>query len=194
MERGEFTYHEIISQPSSWAAALEVLKSQHSAIVSVWRKGYTQVLFTGCGSTYYLALAAAALLQELTGIPARGLPASELWLYPQACYPRNGRVLLIAVSRSGETTETLRACQAFKEGQYGELLTLSCYARYAAGEDGRPQPGAAFWAGAECGANAGVLDPVPGLCRAGLFLVWPRSSRLLPGFPKQVKKLLKLRI
>jgi glucosamine--fructose-6-phosphate aminotransferase (isomerizing) len=127
MQRGEFTYHEIISQPSSWAAALEVLKSQHSAIGSVWRKGYTQVLFTGCGSTYYLALAAAALLQELTGIPARGLPASELWLYPQACYPRNGRVLLIAVSRSGETTETLRACQSFKEGQYGELLTLSCY-------------------------------------------------------------------
>ena len=34
---------------------------------------------------------------------------------------------MIAVSRSGETTETLRACQAFKEGQYGELLTLSCY-------------------------------------------------------------------
>ena len=127
MERGEFTYHEMITQPSSWAAALEILKSQHSDIVSVWRKGYTQVLFTGCGSTYYLALAAAALLQELTGIPARGLPASELWLYPQACYPRNGRVLLIAVSRSGETTETLRACQAFKEGQYGELLTLSCY-------------------------------------------------------------------
>jgi glucosamine--fructose-6-phosphate aminotransferase (isomerizing) len=128
MERGQFTYQEIISQPNSWAGALEVLKSQRSAIVSVWRKGYTQVLFTGCGSTYYLALAAAALLQELTGIPARGLPASELWLYPQACYPRNGRVLLIAVSRSGETTETLRACQAFKEGQYGELLTLSCYA------------------------------------------------------------------
>jgi glucosamine--fructose-6-phosphate aminotransferase (isomerizing) len=127
MERGEFTYHEIISQPSSWAAALEVLKSQRSAIVSVWRKGYTQVLFTGCGSTYYLALAAAALLQELTGIPARGLPASELWLYPHVYYPRNGRVLLIAVSRSGETTETLRTCQAFKEGRYGELLTLSCY-------------------------------------------------------------------
>jgi glucosamine--fructose-6-phosphate aminotransferase (isomerizing) len=128
MEPGQFTYHEIITQPSSWSAALEVLKLQRSAIESVWRKGYTQILFTGCGSTYYLALAAAALLQELTGIPARGLPASELWLYPQACYPRNGRVILIAVSRSGETTETLRACQSFKDGQYGKLVTLSCYA------------------------------------------------------------------
>jgi len=127
MERGQFTYHEIISQPYSWAAALDVLILQRSEIESIWEKDYAQVLFTGCGSTYYLALAAAALAQELTGIPARGLPASELWLYPQACYPRNGRVLLIAVSRSGETTETLRACQAFKEGRYGELVTISCY-------------------------------------------------------------------
>jgi glucosamine--fructose-6-phosphate aminotransferase (isomerizing) len=128
MERGLLTYHEIISQPASWAAALEVLNFQRSEIESIWRNNYAQIIFTGCGSTYYLSLAAAALAQELTGIAARGLPASELWLYPQSCYPRNGRVLLIAVSRSGETTETLRACQDFKAGHYGELVTLSCYA------------------------------------------------------------------
>jgi glucosamine--fructose-6-phosphate aminotransferase (isomerizing) len=51
-----------------------------------------------------------------------------LWLYPQACYPRKGRALLVAVSRSGETTETLRACQAFNGNQHGELVTISCYA------------------------------------------------------------------
>ncbi len=33
----------------------------------------------------------------------------------------------MAVSRSGETTETLRACQAFLTDKRGELLTLSCY-------------------------------------------------------------------
>jgi len=128
MARGEFTYHEIITQPEAWAAALEVLKDQRPEIGSIWRKDFAQILFTGCGSTYYLSLAAAALTQELTGIPARGLPASELWLHPQACYPRSGRVLLVAVSRSGETTETLRACQAFKQGLYGKLVTVSCYA------------------------------------------------------------------
>jgi len=127
MERGQFTYHEILSQPNSWASALAVLKIQHSAIESIDWKNYSQILLTGCGSTYYLSLAAAALTQQLTGIPARGLPASELWRYPQVCYPRHGRVLLIAISRSGETTETLRACQAFTDGHYGELITLSCY-------------------------------------------------------------------
>jgi glucosamine--fructose-6-phosphate aminotransferase (isomerizing) len=127
MESGQFTSHEILSQPYSWAAALETLKLERPEIESIWSKDYTQLLFTGCGSTYYLALGAAAQAQELTGVPARGLPASELWLNPRVCYPRNGRTLLIAISRSGETTETLRACQAFLDNQSGELVTISCY-------------------------------------------------------------------
>ena len=127
MERGEFTYQEILSQPQAWAAALDVLKTQATEIDAIWRNNYSLILFTGCGSTYYLALAAAAFTQEMTGLPVRGLPASELWLYPQGCYPRSGRVLLCAVSRSGETTETLRACQAFIDSGRGDLVTFSCY-------------------------------------------------------------------
>jgi glucosamine--fructose-6-phosphate aminotransferase (isomerizing) len=34
--------------------------------------------------------------------------------------------LLVAVSRSGETTETLRACESFRSGGLGQILTLSC--------------------------------------------------------------------
>jgi glucosamine--fructose-6-phosphate aminotransferase (isomerizing) len=33
----------------------------------------------------------------------------------------------VAVSRSGETTETLRACETFLAHEKGDLLTLSCY-------------------------------------------------------------------
>jgi glucosamine--fructose-6-phosphate aminotransferase (isomerizing) len=62
----------------------------------------------------------------LTGRPSRAFPASELWLYPRSSYTL-GKTLLVAVSRSGETTETLKACQAFLSGRDGHLLTLSCY-------------------------------------------------------------------
>jgi glucosamine--fructose-6-phosphate aminotransferase (isomerizing) len=48
-------------------------------------------------------------------------------LYPRSSYPSRGKTLLVAVSRSGETTETLRACQAFLDAGRGTLVTLSCY-------------------------------------------------------------------
>ncbi len=127
-ERGELTRAEIFSQPEAWTAALQVLSAQRAVIQQLWRHGqYDHLLFTGCGSTYYLSLAAASLLQELSGRPARALPASELWLSPPSSYARQGKTLLVAVSRSGSTTETVRACEAFKRADRGELVTLSCY-------------------------------------------------------------------
>jgi glutamine---fructose-6-phosphate transaminase (isomerizing) len=126
--RGEFTRAEIDSQPEVWAAALQVLAAQRADIKQLWQRGhYDHVVFTGCGSTYFLALAAASLLQELGGQPACALPASELWLSPASSYARQGRTLLVAVSRSGSTTETVRACEAFKRSGRGDLVTLSCY-------------------------------------------------------------------
>lgn len=139
-EKGTFTRQEILSQPEAWAAALETLSAaRRSALDLDPARRYGQILFTGCGSTYYLSLAAAALTQELTGLTCRAFPASELWLYPASSVGRTDsptyrgtgspthKTLLVAVSRSGETTETLRACEAFLEAGYGDLVTLSCY-------------------------------------------------------------------
>ncbi|MDI6770655.1 MAG: SIS domain-containing protein [Anaerolineales bacterium] len=127
MEKGQYTRTEIFSQPEAWSAALEVLTENRRAALDLQpARRYSQIIYTGCGSTYYLALAAAALTQELTGLPARAFPASELWLSPRSSYV-DGKTLLVAVSRSGETTETLRACEAFLAGKRGELVTLFCY-------------------------------------------------------------------
>lgn len=125
-ERGRHTRQEILTQPAAWTAALDVLKAKKGELASLRKGAYDQVLFTGCGSTYYLSLAAAARFQQLTARPARALPASELWLDPPACYS-SGKTLLVAVSRSGETTETLAACDAFRTEARGDLLTFSCY-------------------------------------------------------------------
>ena len=125
--KGFFTHQEILSQPAAWAAGLNILKEHRQAILDLAPADrFKQIIFTGCGSAYYMALAAATQTQELTGLPCRAFPASELWLYPQSSYT-SGKTLLVALSRSGETTETLRACQAFQADKRGELLTLSCY-------------------------------------------------------------------
>ena len=138
LKPGQYTREEIFSQPEAWLDALEVLKSHTANIQAAYNeRSYAQVIFTGCGSTYYLALAAAALFQELSGQAARALPASELWLYPQSSYPKSGQVLLVAISRSGETTETLHACESFLSKKLGQLVTLSCYGEKALAGLGR---------------------------------------------------------
>jgi glucosamine--fructose-6-phosphate aminotransferase (isomerizing) len=127
---GTHTDHEIQSQPDSWRAALAVLAAEREALAAFGKSlvddPATSLIVIGCGSTYYLAQAAAAALQIHTGLPARALPASEVWLNASAL-PRAARTCLIAVSRSGETTETLRACEAFRARGLGPILTLSCY-------------------------------------------------------------------
>jgi glucosamine--fructose-6-phosphate aminotransferase (isomerizing) len=124
----DHTWNEIHSQPEAWAAAQHEIAAQADTIRGfLQEQPYDQVLFIGCGSTYYLSLAAAAAYRAITGQVAFGMPASEVWLNPDLVLP-TGRTLLVPVSRSGATTETLRAVAAFRAAQAGPVLTLSCYA------------------------------------------------------------------
>ena len=127
VERGKSTQAEILSQPEAWQVAIEALEgcTEELSWISS-REPYEGVIFIGCGSTYYLASSAAALLGEVSAQPARAFPASELWLHPSAAYSRQESLLLVAISRSGETTETIRACEAFLEARRGRLLTITC--------------------------------------------------------------------
>lgn len=125
---GRFTLNEIQSQPDAWRSTLEALDSQRASLRQFWQAGhYEAVLLTGCGSPYYLSLAAATVWQELLGIPARAVPASEVWLNPHMVLSKARRTLLVVVSRSGETTEVLRACETFRSHADGDILTITCY-------------------------------------------------------------------
>lgn len=88
--------------------------------------GHGQILVTGCGSTYYLSVWAAQAIQEATGQLARPVPASELWLLPENWVLRDRSNLLIAVSRSGSTTETVHALQHFQNQGWGDQFVITC--------------------------------------------------------------------
>lgn len=116
------TYREIKSQTQAWIQALELTRA-----VPVPRiEQYAQVIFTGCGSTYYLSLAAATLYQQLTGRIARAVPAGELLLNTDTILTKQ-KTLLVAISRSGTTSETIKAVEKFKASQLGEVLVISNY-------------------------------------------------------------------
>jgi glucosamine--fructose-6-phosphate aminotransferase (isomerizing) len=117
-----YTIDEILSQPTAWQAALTRTSAANFPNVG----DYDHVIFTGCGSTYYLSLSAAALYQSLTGRPARATPGGELLLNPQTTLA-DGRTLLVAISRSGTTSETVKAVERFKEQRRGEVIAITNY-------------------------------------------------------------------
>jgi len=126
--RGAHTFEEIMGQTAAWQATLEEALAKREQIRELFDKGsFREVVFTGCGSTYYLSLTAAAIFQHLTGLRALALPASELALFPHSSLVRGGPTLLVAVSRSGETTETLWAMRGFRESWGESVLAITCY-------------------------------------------------------------------
>lgn len=115
-----------MSQSDIWVEALAAFNPQDRLLQS-WleSRAFDHVIVTGCGSTYYLALTAARLLRQ-AGCHALACPASELLLHSKSiCIPGH-RYLLLSVSRSGLTSETLRAQQHFIAGFRSPVVTVTC--------------------------------------------------------------------
>jgi len=120
------TKQEIVSQPGAWGETLRHLKQKNRFDYPALQD-YEQIIFIGCGSTYYLSLWAARLCQEATGIACLALPSSELVLYQSSWLQANRKNLLLAISRSGETTETIEATKMFRNNSLGDTVVVTCY-------------------------------------------------------------------
>ncbi len=126
MARDSYTWEEIVSQSQTWRATLDTFATQKAALESFLSQAdFDQIVVVGCGSTHYLAQTAAATLSACTGIPSRAFPSSEVLLFP-SLLPK-GRTLLITVSRSGTTTETLWVSERFRKEKLGPVLAVTCY-------------------------------------------------------------------
>jgi glucosamine--fructose-6-phosphate aminotransferase (isomerizing) len=126
---GQHTLSEIRSQPQAWAAVVPAARSA----AAEWRAFFAgrdgcQNLLFGCGSTYYLSLTAAAVLQAVTGGLSRAVPSTELLFYEKSWIAAGQRVRGLAVSRSGTTTETLRALESLSNHEGARLAAVTCYA------------------------------------------------------------------
>jgi glucosamine--fructose-6-phosphate aminotransferase (isomerizing) len=121
------TGHEIASQVHAWNDAVRAVTSAVDDITSLWEHGnYDSIVVTGCGSTHYLSMIAAALFQSATRIPSRAVPASEILYHPELVYAGR-KPLLVAISRSATTTETIHAVESFRRAYVGDVIVISCY-------------------------------------------------------------------
>ena len=114
-----FMLKEIHEQPEALTQAIigrvdrkdrirvEELAGLHEVLRTV-----TRVELVACGSAYFAALVGAAAIQSWTGIPARANIGSEFRYGPP---PLDEHTLVIAVTQSGETADTIAPTRLARE-------------------------------------------------------------------------------
>lgn len=96
------TEQTIVEQFGYWRKAIAPLAPLQDADITI---------FVGCGTSYNLALSLAALANA-KGRRSIAVPGGEWASRPRSYWPAGGKVHVVALSRSGETTETVAAAKA----------------------------------------------------------------------------------
>jgi glucosamine--fructose-6-phosphate aminotransferase (isomerizing) len=114
---------EIFEQPSAIGNTLANIASfgpeLFGANVEDW-KAFDQILILACGTSYYSACVAKYWLEDIAGIPTQVEIASE---YRYRTTVPNPKTLIVVVSQSGETADTLAALRHAKA--LGHSYTLA---------------------------------------------------------------------
>jgi glucosamine--fructose-6-phosphate aminotransferase (isomerizing) len=84
-------------------------------------------LFVGCGTSYYIALSAAASVTSITGMPARAVPASEILFFPDRVLGRRRTTIPVLISRSGKTTEVVKTAQYLEQERGIRTVAVTCH-------------------------------------------------------------------
>jgi glucosamine--fructose-6-phosphate aminotransferase (isomerizing) len=109
-----FMLKEIHEQPAALTAAMtgrlrgDAVCLEELDPIAKRLAGIDRVEMIACGTAYYASLVGAALFQEWLGVPARSTVASEFRYSPP---PIDARTLVIAVTQSGETADTIAAAR-----------------------------------------------------------------------------------
>jgi glucosamine--fructose-6-phosphate aminotransferase (isomerizing) len=118
-------YEDIKGQADAWRAAIGAVEERIEAFRRL-AGGADRVLISACGSPYFMGLANATLWREKRGVGVTVFPSSEAMIFPEIVIPDSGNPLLLVASRSGETTETVRAVEAFSRKFPGQTVLVGC--------------------------------------------------------------------
>ena len=81
------TYQEIVRQQSIWkeiVVHLDLEKEKNKTLLNRYRDRVW--IFSGCGTSYYLAQTASIIFEKLTGICTKAVPASEILINPETVF------------------------------------------------------------------------------------------------------------
>ena len=125
-DRAPVTLSEIYNQAASCLRTVE-LAQERSLILEQFLPldTYTDIILTGCGSSHHLALCASYAWSETLGRPVAAIASSELAHFPQRYLARKARPLVLAISRSGDTTEVKLAVERLRRDYGARSLAIT---------------------------------------------------------------------
>lgn len=120
------TQQEIKDQFQALDKTLNYIKEKEAYFTPFYQNAKKVIVF-GCGSSYMLAKSVASQLEQIAGIPAAAIAAGD-YLVNEASYKKMVQgSSLISISRSGSTSEIIRAVRLAKDN--GAAACLSVCAR-----------------------------------------------------------------
>ncbi len=152
--------------------------SIRAAATSIPARTWRAIILTGCGDSYYAALALRGMLEATARVPVLAVPAMEAVTYPSRL--ADEKALLVAISVSGKVERTIEAVREHRE-RGGTTLAISAFADsdLAAAADGAiptgirgtpgPVPGTANFLGSMLGLAA-IAAELGERTRAEVFL------------------------
>lgn len=130
-DKGQFRHFmmkEIYEQPESLRATMEGRIVNNKIIPETFGSGAGDILpkveaiqIIACGTSYHAGMVARYWFEEITGIPCQVEIASEFRYRKSVVLPNS---LLLTLSQSGETADTLAALRLSKELGYLTSLTI----------------------------------------------------------------------
>ena len=130
-DKGEYRHYmlkEIYEQPTAIAHTLEgriaggkVLDSAFGENAAEFLKDIKHVQIIACGTSYHAGMAARYWLEDWAGVSCNVEIASEFRYRKSHLFPNS---LLVTISQSGETADTLAAMRLAKEMGYKATLTI----------------------------------------------------------------------
>jgi glutamine---fructose-6-phosphate transaminase (isomerizing) len=129
---GQHTLQEILSQPGTWLETARQF-SNDVQLVKIYQSFSSQEpwLFVACGSSYYLSQTIAAQWTKLFPAPCTAVPGSEFLFAPDEILKRTAARQAVLLSRSGKTTEVLRAAELLITKNSIRTLGVTCNAHSA---------------------------------------------------------------
>ena len=123
-----FMQKEIFEQPGAVGTTLEMVTNAQSispqlfgAQAEAILRQIDSVLIVACGTSYHAGLVARYWIEALTGLPCNVEIASE---YRYRASVPNPRALVVTISQSGETADTIAALNHAKSLGHGFALTI----------------------------------------------------------------------